>query len=201
MSAAEIDSYIAKAKPFAQPILETIRERLLAAAPDLQQMLKWSMPNFVYKEKIVCNMAAFKAHAAFGFWHGEMVTGGTGARMQAMGDLGKITSVDQLPDKAVFARWVGKAKQLIEDGVKPPHVEGRGKHPKLEIAMVPALAAALDGDAAAKVTWDGFPPGCRREYLEWIVEAKREETRDKRIAQAVEWIAEGKRRNWKYENC
>jgi uncharacterized protein YdeI (YjbR/CyaY-like superfamily) len=198
---ALIDGYIAKAQPFAVPILERLRTLVLAACPEAQQTLKWGMPTFVYKGKILCNMAAFKAHATFGFWHGVLVTGGTGSRMSAMGDLGKITSLDQLPDQATMAAWVVKAKQLIDDGVKPPHVEGRGKHPKPEIAMVPAFQSALDASPAAKAGYDAFPPSCRREYLEWIVEAKRDETRDKRIAQAIGWLAEGKKRNWKYENC
>lgn len=200
-AAAKFDAYIAKAQPFAQPILKTLRARVHAAAPDIVEALKWSSPAFLYKDKILCSMASFKAHAAFGFWHGELVTGHTGTRMQAMGDLGRITSLDDLPDEATMKAWIEKAKKLIDDGVKPPHVEGRGKHPKPEIAMVPAFAAALDANVAAKATWDGFPPGCRREYLEWISEAKREETRDKRIATTIEWVSEGKRRNWKYENC
>lgn len=197
----KVDGYIGKAQPFAQPILETVRARVLMAAPELEQDLKWSAPAFLYKGKLLCSMAAFKAHATFGFWHGELVTGKLGTRMEAMGSLGRLTSVDQLPGQATFDAWIGKAKQLIDDGVKPPHVEGRGKHPKPEIAMVPVFRAALDMDAKAKATWDGFPPGCRREYLEWIVGAKREETRDKRVATAIAQLAEGKKLNWKYENC
>ncbi|MBL0925477.1 MAG: YdeI/OmpD-associated family protein [Sphingomonadaceae bacterium] len=201
MTDRNIDTYIAEAQPFAVPILQTLRARVHAALPDVDEDMKWGMPTFVYKGKIVCNMAAFKRHATFGFWHGEMVTGGTGARMAAMGDLGRITSVDQLPDEKTIAAWIAKAKRLIEDGVKPPHVEGRGKHPKPELDMIPAFQAALDGNMAAKTTYEGFPPSSRREYLEWIIDAKRTETRHKRIAQAIEWLAAGKRRNWKYENC
>lgn len=198
---AKIDAYIAKAQPFAVLVLQMLRARIQAALPEVEEALKWGMPTFLYKGKILCNMAAFKAHATFGFWHGELVTGGTGTRMAAMGDLGKITSIDQLPDQATMSAWIAKAKQLIDDGVKPPHVEGRGKHTKPELAMVPAFQTALDANGKAKATYDGFPPSCRREYLEWIVQAKRDETRDKRIAQAIEWMAEGKKRNWKYENC
>jgi hypothetical protein len=201
MAAANIDAYIAKAAPFAQPILERLRTQVQAALPEAEEAIKWGMPTFVYKGKILCNMAAFKAHATFGFWHGEMVTGGTGGRMGAMGDLGKLSSVGDLPDAATMAGWIAKARQLIDDGVKPPHVEGRGKHAKPEIPMMSALAAALDANAAAKAIWDGFPPGCRREYLEWIVDAKREETRDKRVATTVAQLAEGKKLHWKYEKC
>lgn len=197
----KVDAYIVKAQPFAIPILEKLRAHVLAACPDAEEGLKWGMPTFLYKGKILCNMASFKAHATFGFWHGTMVTGGTGTRMAAMGDLGRITSVDQLPDEKTMAGWVAKARQQIDNGVKPPHVEGRGKHPKPELAMVPSFQAALDADLAAKATYEGFPPSCRREYLEWIVDAKRDETREKRISQAIKWLAEGKKRNWKYDNC
>jgi uncharacterized protein YdeI (YjbR/CyaY-like superfamily) len=201
MAAANHDAYIANAQAFAQPILRALRAGVTKAVPEAEEAIKWGMPAFLYKGKILCNMAAFKAHATFGFWHGDMVTGGTDGRMAAMGDLGKITSVDQLPDAATMAGWITKAKQLIDDGVKPPHVEGRGKHPKPEIAMVPALQDALGRVAVAKASWDAFPPSCRREYLEWITGAKRDETRDKRIATTVAQLAEGKKLNWKYEKC
>lgn len=201
MTDRTIDGYIAKAQPFAVPILETLRARVHAALPEAEEALKWGMPTFLYKGKILCNMASFKSHATFGFWHGEMVTGGTDGRMAAMGDLGRITSVDQLTNEKTMAAWIAIARRLIDDGVKPPHVEGRGKHPKPELAMVPSFQMALDADVAAKATYEGFPPSCRREYLEWMVDAKRDETREKRISQAVKWLAEGKKRNWKYENC
>jgi uncharacterized protein YdeI (YjbR/CyaY-like superfamily) len=201
MAAPDHDAYIASAQPFAQPILRALRAQVAAALPDAEEAIKWGMPAFLYKGKILCSMAAFKAHATFGFWYGEMVTGGTYERMAAMGDLGKITAVAELPEAGIMAAWIGKAKQLIDDGVKPPHVEGRGKHPKPEIAMVPALQTALDSDAVAKATWDAFPPSCRREYLEWINDAKREETREKRIATTIAQLTEGKKLHWRYEKC
>lgn len=201
MPTTNIDAYIAKAQPFAQPILSALRARIKAAIPEVEEALKWSSPAIVYKGKILCNMAGFKAHVTFGFWHGAMVTGGTGARMTAMGDLGRITDVAQLSDEQIFADWLARAKQLIDDGVKPPHVEGKGKHAKPEIEMVPAFKAALDANPKAKAGYEGFSPSARREYLEWIADAKRDETRDKRIGQAIEWLADGKKRNWKYENC
>lgn len=201
MAAADHGAYIANAQPFAQPILRALRAQIEAALPQAEEAIKWGMPAFLYKGKILCSMAAFKAHVTFGFWHGDMVTGGTQGRMAAMGDLGKITSVDELPEAGIMAAWLAKAKQLIDDGVKPPHVEGRGKHPKPDIAMVPALQAGLDSDAAAKATWEAFPPSCRREYLEWINDAKREETRERRILTAVAQLAEGKKLHWKYEKC
>jgi uncharacterized protein YdeI (YjbR/CyaY-like superfamily) len=201
MPVIDIDAYIAKSQPFAVPILETVRARVHAACPEAKEAIKWGFPNFTYKDKILCNMAAFKAHATMGFWHGELVTGTIESSKEAMGLFGKLTSVDNLPDAKAMATMVAKAMQLIDDGVKPPHVEGRGKHPKPELAMVPAFQAALDKNAKAKAAYDGFSPSHAREYLEWITDAKREETRDKRIAQAIEWLAEGKKRNWKYEDC
>jgi uncharacterized protein YdeI (YjbR/CyaY-like superfamily) len=201
MAAAEIDTYIAKAQPFAVPILETVRTRVWAAVPEVQEEIKWGFPNFTYKGKILCHMAAFKAHATLGFWHGALVAGENDRATEAMGLFGKLTSVDDLPDAKAFAAMVLKAKKLIDDGVKAPHTEGRGKHAKPEIAMDPVLASALEANPGAKSNWDGFPPGCRREYLEWITDAKREETRDKRISTTIAQLAEGKKLNWKYEKC
>ena len=198
---AKIDVYIYKAQPFAVAILETLRARIHIGHPDIKEAYKWSMPAFLYKGKILCTMASFKHHATFGFWHGALVTGEAERRMTAMGDLGKITTIDQVPDQNTMTAWLTIAAKLIDDGVKPPHVEGRGKHPKPVLEMVPAFATALAGNALAQASYDAFAPSCRREYLEWITDAKREETRNNRIAQAVVWLAEGKRRNWKYENC
>jgi uncharacterized protein YdeI (YjbR/CyaY-like superfamily) len=108
---------------------------------------------------------------------------------------------DDLPSDTALAEMLVKAKQLIDDGVPPPHAVGRGKHPKPEIAMVPALQVALDTNPKAKSVFDAFTASHRREYLDWIIEAKREETKGKRVAQTIEWLSEGKKRNWKYENC
>ena len=62
----------------------------------------------------------------------------------------------------------------------------------------PDLAAALKKNAQARATFDGFSPSHKKEYIEWIVEAKRDETRQRRLSQAIEMLAEGKTRNWKY---
>ena len=201
MPAADIDAYIAKAQPFAVPILERVRHVVRAACPEAEEALKWGAPHFVYRGKNLCLTAGFKGHAILGFLHGEMVTGKTNHRMEAMGSVGRLKSIDDLPDEATLTAWVFRQMQLIDDGVKPPHLEGRGKHPKPEIAMVPAFQTALNANAVAKGNYEGFPPSCRREYLEWIADAKREETREKRIAQAIAWLADGRKRNWKYGNC
>ena len=198
----KVDAYIAKAAPFAQPVLEHLRELVHTACPDVEEAIKWSMPFFVYKGQILGNMAAFKAHCSFGLWGGDVK-----ATMrkdgvlsdEGMGRLGKITSVKELPKKKDLVGYVHEVVAFIEDGGKTMQRKPREAKPEAE---VPAeLAAALKKNKGAAKVFAEFSPGCRREYVDWIVEAKRAETKEKRVAQAVEWIAEGKQRNWKYQNC
>ena len=191
-----IDAYIAASAEFARPILEEIRKRVHAACPQVEETIKWGMPNFVHAGGILCGMAAFKQHASFGYWKHALVMGE--AERDGMGSYGRLASMRDLPPRTRMQADLKKAMRLNEDGVKPERRKPASK-PAPEIPG--DLAAALDKDKAAKATFVGFPPSCKREYIEWIVEAKREETRAKRLAQAVEWMAEGKRRNWKYENC
>lgn len=192
-----IDAYIEHAAPFAQPILRYVRELVHEACPEVEESIKWGMPSFSHAGGILCGMAAFKQHASFGFWrHADVV--GEGEPRDGMGSYGKMTSLDDLPPRTTLLAHLRKAMQLNEAGLKSP---------KCKPAPRPApdtpedLAAALANNKAANATFDAFPPGCRREYIEWIAEAKRAETRTKRLAQAIEWMAAGKRRNWKYENC
>lgn len=192
-----IDAYIERAAPFAQPILRHVRELVHEACPDVEESIKWGMPSFSHAGGILCGMAAFKQHASFGFWKHALVVG-EGEPRDGMGSYGKMTSLDHLPPRKTLLAHVRKAMRLNEAGVKSPV---RKAAPKPPPAMPEDLAAALQNNKAAKATFDAFPPGCKREYIEWVVEAKRAETRTKRLAQAVEWIAEGKRRNWKYEAC
>jgi hypothetical protein len=193
-----IDAYIARQGDFARPILEHLREAIHAACPKADETLKWSMPSFLYKGKILANMAAFKAHAAFGFWRSGEVLGETGAERDAMGQFGRLISVADLPPPDALAGLVRKAMAAIDSGPGPVRPK---KPPKPELAAPDDLRAALDAAPRAAAAFDAFPPSCRRDYVEWVVEAKRPETRAKRIAQAVEWMAEGKKRHWKYENC
>ena len=193
-----IDAYIERQAEFARPILEALRERVHAACPEAEETLKWSAPAFLYNGRILATMAAFKAHAAFGFWQGKAVTGETGAKREGMGSFGRITSLDQLPDAEALAALVRKAMALIDGG------EARArpvKHPKPPLETPSDLEQALAANPAARATFDGFAPGARRDYLEWIIGAKRPETRARRVAQATEWLAEGKKLNWKYEKC
>jgi len=192
-----IDAYIERQADFAKPILKHLRETVHAACPDCEETLKWSSPSFMYKGKILAGMAAFKAHATFGFWSGGQVVGKDQAQTSGMGQFGRLTSPDDLPPRAELEALVRKAMTLIDEGVKPV----RDKHPKAPFTVPQDLRAAIDAVPAAAATFEGFPPSCQREYVEWVTEAKRDETRAKRLAQAVEWMAEGKRRHWKYENC
>ena len=192
-----VDAFIEKKAPFAQPILRHLRAVVHRACPEVEETIKWGMPSFTYKGQILAGMAAFKEHATFGFWRSKDVTG-TNEAESAMGQFGRLTSVADLPDDAVLEAMVRKAAELIDSGTRAPRPL---KHPKPELVMPDDLGAALAASPAAQSTYEGFPPGQKREYLERVTDAKRPETRARRIAQAVEWMAEGKRRNWKYEAC
>jgi uncharacterized protein YdeI (YjbR/CyaY-like superfamily) len=195
---ARIDAYIGRQADFARPILEHLRSIVHSACPDAEETLKWGMPHFLYKGQILAGMAAFKAHATFGFRRGREVLGETGAEREAMGQFGRLASIADLPPDDVLRDLVLKAMALTDSATRPARAKAA---PKPEPETPPELDAALFANPAARATFDAFPPGCRREYVEWVAEAKRPETRGKRIAQAVEWMAEGKKRNWKYEKC
>jgi uncharacterized protein YdeI (YjbR/CyaY-like superfamily) len=193
-----VDAYIAARADFARPILEHLREAVHAACPEVEETIKWGMPHFTYKGGMFAGMAAFKAHATFGFWRGKEVLGDTGSERDAMGQFGRIASLDDLPERETLHRLIREAAAITDAGPAPR----KPKHPpKPPPEMPDDLKAALDAAPQAAATFESFPPSGRREYVEWVVEAKRPETRAKRVAQAVEWMAEGKRRHWKYENC
>ncbi|WP_109807805.1 YdeI/OmpD-associated family protein [Sphingosinithalassobacter portus] len=192
---ARVDAYIARQADFAQPILREIRARVHAACPDVGEAMKWSMPFFVLRGRPLANMAGFKAHASFGFWARDAMA--TGKEGDAMGQFGRLTSIADLPPEREFAALIRQAAAHVEAG--PAQRAGKVARPEAEIP--PDLAEALAGDAAAAATFRGFPPGARREYCEWIADAKRPATRKKRLADTIAWLREGKRRNWKYENC
>ena len=190
-----IDAYIAKAQPFARPILDKVRERVHAVVPQAVETMKWSAPAYTLDGKILLITAAFKQHAALNFWRGQELRG-QDAKADAMGQFGKLASVEDLP--ANLDQLIAKAAELSAAAPAPR----KTKHaPKPAPGMHPEFAAALAKAPKAKVALDGFPPSAQRDYLEWIAEAKQEATRAKRIATAVEWLSEGKRRHWKYQNC
>jgi uncharacterized protein YdeI (YjbR/CyaY-like superfamily) len=192
-----IDAYIDGKAPFARPILQHLRAAVHRALPDVEETLRWSMPSFTYQRQILCSMAAFKEHAVFGFWRGKEVSGEQESA-SAMGQFGRLTSIADLPDDAALDEMIRKAAALIDSGTRAPRPV---KHPKPELAMPDDLASALAASPAAQASYDAFPPSAKRDYVEWVLGAKQPATRAKRIAQAVEWMAEGKRRNWKYEKC
>ena len=194
-----IDTYIAQAAEFARPILERARELLHGASDEIEETLKWGMPTFMYHGKILCGMAAFKQHASFGFWQ-HALGGGEAGEREGMGSFGKMSSVKDLPSKTRLAPLLRKAMALIDEGAPSPVARKSGARKPPPVAP-PELIAALKKNAAARKTYAAFSATQQREYAEWIAEAKREETRDKRLAQAIEWLAEGKPRHWKYLNC
>ena len=192
-----VDAYIARKAEFARPILEHVRERVHAVVPEVEETLKWSAPSFTLDGKILLMMAAFKAHAALNFWRGQELRGEE-ANADAMGQFGKLQSVNDLPPDEELDALVRQAAELTKTAPAPRKM----KHePKPLAEMHPDFAAALEANRQAKAVLDGFSPSARRDYVDWIAEAKQESTRAKRIATAVEWLAEGKRRHWKYEKC
>jgi uncharacterized protein YdeI (YjbR/CyaY-like superfamily) len=192
-----VDAYIARAQPFARPILDHVRGRMHALLPDAEVTLKWSAPAYTLGGKILLIMAAFKAHAVLNFWRGQELRGDA-AEADGMGQFGKLTSVADLPPDRELDALVRKAAALAASAPAPR----KTKHaPKPPPELHPEFAAALKAAPKAKATLDGFPPSAQRDYFEWISEAKQPATRAKRIATAVEWLGEGKRRHWKYQNC
>lgn len=190
-----IDAYIAKAQPFARPILKHIRATVMSASSELEETLKWSHPAFMYRG-IVCVMAGFKQHVTLGFSKSKLLLDAKGRPVdEAWGQFGRLTDVAELPSKRELVGYVKKAMKLNEDGVTVK----REVKPKQAIPEPAAFKAALARAPKAKAFFTSLPPGHRREYLEWVTEAKTDATRDKRIATTIEWLTEGRRRNWKYE--
>ncbi|WP_430388706.1 YdeI/OmpD-associated family protein [Dyella sp. 20L07] len=195
---SRIDAYIANAAPFAQPILAHLRALVHATCPEVEESVKWRMPFFSYKGALMCSMAAFKQHCSFGFWLYKQVTDNDAD--DGMGQLGKLTSLKDLPPKRELVALIRKAMSLNDAGVTMK----RPKSPAPKTPDLPdelATLLAQKKHAAARKHYESFPPGAKREYIAWITEAKTDATRQKRIATTLAWLAEGKRRNWKYESC
>lgn len=188
---ARVDAYIEKSAAFARPILRRLRTLVHRGCPEVVEEIKWGMPHFNYRG-IFAGMAAFKTHCTFGFWNRAM---NIDRKKGAMGQFGRITALADLPEDAVIVGYVREAKDLLDRGVKLGPVRQRRK----PLPVPPALTAALRRKAGALAKFAAFSPSQKRDYSEWIGEAKTEATRDKRVATAVGWIAEGKTRNWKYE--
>ncbi len=195
---SRIDLYITKAKPFAQPILNHLRDLVHKACPDIKETVKWGMPSFDYKGPF-CNMAAFKEHAAFGFWKASLMKDAEKLKdnqQSAMGHAGKIKSLKDLPSDKILISWIKEAAKLNDDGIKlPPRKKSESK----DLIIPDYFTKALSKNKSALLAFEKFPPSHKKEYMQWITEAKTEDTRNRRMETALEWIAEGKGRNWKYE--
>jgi uncharacterized protein YdeI (YjbR/CyaY-like superfamily) len=193
-----VDDYIGHAAEFAQPILEHLRDLVHEICPEVQEDVKWSMPFFIYKGAPICSMASFKNHCSFGFWrHKDIIDK---KNVDGMGQLGKLTSLKDLPPNKMLIELIHKAMALNESGVRSRRARAAIKPAPVLPEDVAALLAT-NKHAAARKHFASFPPSAQREYVEWINEAKTDVTRQKRIATTLEWLAEGKRRNWKYESC
>lgn len=187
-----VDTYIKRAQPFAQPILKHLRKIVHAGCPQGQETIKWRMPFFEHQGPI-CFMSAFKQHAAFGFWRGKLLFGDEDKG--AMGHFGRLTSIKDLPPKGKLIGYVRKAAELNERGTK----RSRPKlDPQRKVAVPSDLKSALAKNGKARKTFDAFSYSHRKEYVEWITGAKREETRTKRLRTAIEWLSKGKPQNWRY---
>lgn len=200
-----VDAYIDKSADFARPVLNHLRELVHTACPEVEEAWKWSFPNFMYKDAILCSMAAFKAHCVFGFWKAALMEDTDNvlelADRAAMGNLGKITSMKDLPKDLVLKKYVKAAMKLNEQGIKLPSKAKTTAKARAEWSTPDYFVRALKMNKVAERVYNEFSYSKQKEYVDWFEEAKTDTTRKKRIAQALEWIAEGKTRNWKYQNC
>jgi len=196
----EIDAYISKSADFAKPILKHIRELVHKACPDVEEKIKWGFPHFDYHNGPMCHMAAFKQHSALGFWKATLMKDGSlveNAKAEtAMGHLGKITSLQDLPADKKLMAWIKEAMKLNEQGIK---LVPKKTADKKELIVPDYFSKALSKNKQALKNFTEFSYSHKKDYLQWLTEAKTEETRVKRMTTAIEWLAEGKSRNWKYE--
>lgn len=192
------DQYVLSAQPFARPVLLYVHDLVLAACPEVTIEQKWQFPCFIYKKKILCSIAAFKEHCAMGFWLGAKMNDPHGilktdADRNSMGNLGKIKSISDLPNEEILLDFIQQGIELIDAGVTP---DKKKVDTPLEIPA--ELTEALQYSPEARKHFNAFSIAKKREYANWIAEAKTETTRDKRVLQAIAWLEEGKSRNWKY---
>ncbi len=195
-----IDEYIAKSAPFAQPILIHLRDIIHENCPGVTETMKWSFPHFEYKGEILCSMASFKNHCTFGFWKASLMNDPhkllQTVGKTAMGSMGQIRSLSDLPDETILGEYIKEAAHLNREGVKvPPKPKAELKK---DVAVPDDLVQALHANEQAKKTFENFSPSNKKEYLEWINGAKTDLTRKSRLETAIEWMVEGKSRNWKY---
>ncbi len=200
-----IDAYIEQSNDFARPILVKLRMLVHKGCPDVVETIKWGMPAFEYKGPF-CGMASFKKHCTFGFWKAELLFKDKSAAISRAGEklswglkredatTAHIKDVKDLPTDAVILKILKEAMRLNDEGVDRPKSESKAS------PLPKDFQAALKKSKKAVANFEAFAPSHKREYVKWITEAKRDETRKERIATAVEWITEGKSRNWKYQS-
>ena len=194
-----IDAYIAKVQPFAQPILKHIRAVVHKASPDINETMKWSFPHFDYKGKMLCSMAGFKEHCVFMFWKQSIMKDPNklfGPRDKE-GGMGRIKNVKEMPSEKILIEYIKQAMKLNDEGKTTPRKEKKVSDKK-ELVVPDYLKKALAKNAKAKKTFEAFSYSNQKEYTMWLADAKTEETRDSRLKLAIEWMEEGKIRNWKY---
>ena len=195
-----IDAYIAQAADFAKPVLIHFRELVHKACPNVEEKMKWSFPHFDYKGEMMCSMASFNQHCAIGFWKAKLMKDAdklTDAGDEAMGHMGRITSLKDLPPDKTLLSYIREAVMLNEEGIKLPSKAKPVE--KKEMEVPDDLKKALAADKGAKAIFEAFNYSNKKEYTEWITEAKTEKTRNERLATSLSWIAEGKTRHWKYK--
>jgi uncharacterized protein YdeI (YjbR/CyaY-like superfamily) len=196
-----VDDYIAGSADFARPVLTHLRKLVHAACPDVEEAMKWSLPHFMH-QGILCSMAAFKNHCAFGFWKGSLIFGKAktvgNTPKEAMGHLGRITAISDLPADAALIGYIKQAARLNEEGIKPPTRSKPRSKVKKDLVVPVELMAALKKNKKALAAFEDFSYSHKKEYVEWITEAKRDETRKQRVETAIAWMADGKSRHWKY---
>jgi uncharacterized protein YdeI (YjbR/CyaY-like superfamily) len=199
MQTIQYDLYIEKSQDFAKPILIHLRELVHQACPQVDEKIKWSFPCFEYKKTILCHMASFKQHCSFGFWLGSVMDDPDGilnsSTEAAMGQLGRLTSLNDLPSDEILIRYIHQAMLLVDSGVK---LTKKDPAEKKELVISDEFNIALDNNDKARATFENFSYSNKKEYVEWINDAKTEATRDKRLETTIDWLSEGKVKNWKY---
>lgn len=196
----KVDDYIAKRPDFAKPILNHLRELFHKAHPAFEEKIKWGVPSFDHKG-IVANMAAFKEHCALVFWKASLMKDPhkifAKEGKSGMGHLGKIKSLKDLPSDKILIQYIKEAVNLNENGIKLPSKKENKKDLEIPSYFKSALKSLPDGKKAWEI-FENFSYSNKKEYIDWLNDAKTESTRKKRLETAVKWISEGKIRNWKY---
>jgi uncharacterized protein YdeI (YjbR/CyaY-like superfamily) len=198
MKDVRIDQYISRSAEFARPVLNHLRKLIHKYCPDVEETMKWSFPHFMYAGEILCSMASFKAHCSFGFWKASLIDELKGIDKEAMGHFGRIESIKDLPSEKSFAAMIKKAMKLNEEGIK---VQKKKPAPANRTIVIPDyFDTALRKNKKAFKNFEAFSYSHKKEYIEWITDAKQDATRERRMNTALEWIGEGKGKNWKYES-